>query len=452
MSDPTFDWKALLLYIRERRVVPVIGPEVVTVTAGGGTMTLDRYVAERLAAALQVDPGVLPLAYSLSDVASVFLRQQRGDRRRLWIEILSILEEQPIQPSDALLQLAGIEEFSLFVTTTFDPLLGLALHQARPGVMRETDVCAYSLRSQIADLDEEWLLNQRPAVYHLFGRVSASGDYVVSDEDRLEFIHALQSETRQPRLLFDHLRDSHLLLVGCSFPDWLARFFLRTLRRQRLGMDRDRYEAVADDRTRTDGALVLFLQDCRVQVYPGGGTAPFVAELEARLKSQPRLAEEPPPRPPGPADVRYAVFLSYASEDRERVARIKDALEGAGIRVWFDQRALEPGDEYKAVIREAIERCVFFFPCLSSNSLGGEIRRFFRFEWNKAIEEADFRDKDFPFIQPLILDDIAADSERIPPAFRNRQVQRCQGGNPPPEFIRLTIERLVAARQPVQRG
>jgi len=29
MSDTTFDWKSLLLYIRERQVVPVIGPEVV---------------------------------------------------------------------------------------------------------------------------------------------------------------------------------------------------------------------------------------------------------------------------------------------------------------------------------------------------------------------------------------------------------------------------------------
>jgi hypothetical protein len=158
--DTTFDWKALLLYMRERQVVPVIGPEVVTVTSGGRTMTLDHYVAERLTASLPVDASTLSAGYTLSDVASVFLRQQRGDRRRLWIEILSILEEQPIQPSEALLRLAAIEELSLFVTTTFDPLLARALTQVR-GASRETDVCAYSLRSQVADLDEDWPVTRR---------------------------------------------------------------------------------------------------------------------------------------------------------------------------------------------------------------------------------------------------------------------------------------------------
>jgi hypothetical protein len=449
--DATFDWKALLLYMRERQVVPVIGPEVVTVTSGGRAMTLDHYVAERLTQTVPVDAGALSAGYTLSDVASVFLRQQRGDRRRLWIEILSILEEQPIQPSEALLRLAAIEELSLFVTTTFDPLLARALAQVR-GASRETDVRAYSLRSQVADLDEDWPVTRRPVVYHLFGRVSASGDYVVSDEDRLEFIHALQSESRQPRLLFDQLRDSHLLLIGCSFPDWLTRFFLRTLRRQRLGLDRDRYEAVADNRTNSDRTLALFLQDCRVQVYPGGGTSEFITELAARLNSQPRKADEQPVCPVSPTDAPSAVFLSYASEDRERVARIRDALESAGIQVWFDQRALEPGDEYKDVIREAIEKCTIFFPCLSANSLSGQIRRFFRFEWNRAIEESEFRDKDFPFIQPLVLDDLAADSERIPPAFRNRHMQRCLDGQVAPEFIRLTVERLAAAGRMARRG
>jgi hypothetical protein len=408
-------------------------------------MTLDRYIAERLTEVLGVALDALPAAYSLSDVASVFLRQQRGDRRRLWIEILSMLEEQPIQPSETLLRLAAIEELSLFVATTFDPLLARALAQVGRAGSRAADVCAYSLRSQVADLDEDWLQTRHPVVYHLFGRVSASGDYVVTDEDRLEFIHALQSEARQPRLLFDQLRDSHLLLIGCSFPDWLTRFFLRTLRRERLGLDRDRWEAVADDRTSADHNLVLFLQDCRVQLYPGNGTNEFVAELASRLASQRGRGDEQPVAGASPARGPSAVFLSYASEDRERVARIRDALTAAGISVWFDQRLLEPGDEYKAVIREAIEKCTFFLPCLSANSLNSQIRRFFRFEWNRAIEESEFRDKDFPFIQPLILDDLPADSERIPPAFRARHMQRCLDGNMPAEFVRLTAERLAAA-------
>ena len=71
---------------------------------------------------------------------------------------------------------------------------------------------------------------------------------------------------------------------------------------------------------------------------------------------------------------------------------------------------------------------------------------------NRAIEEADFRDKDFPFIQPLLLDEIPADSEKIPPAFRTRHMQRCPDGHPPADFVRLTTQRLADARQTVRRG
>lgn len=447
----SFNWKALTLYIRERQVVPIIGPELITVVSAGRTTTLERYVAERLTQDLSIDPAALPTQYSLADVSSVFLRQQRGSRRDLYIQVLSILDEQPIQPSPALLQLASIEEFSLFVTTTFDSLLTKALTQARFGGAREPEVCAYSLRSQVPDLDADWVDHRTLLVYHLFGRVSASGDYVISDEDRLEFIHDLQSDSRRPRLLFDQLRDSHLLLIGCSFPDWLTRFFLRALRRERLGIDRDRYEAVADDQTTADRTLLLFLQDCRVQVYPGG-TAAFVTELKARMDALrgPAAAASLAPIPVA-ADAPGAIFLSYASEDRDRVVRIKNTLEAAGIRVWFDQRALEPGEEYKPVIQEAIERCTFFFPCLSANSLTREIRRFFRVEWNRAIQEADYRDAALPFIQPLLLDDTPDDSGRIPPAFRERHMLRCPDGVMPPDFVELTSQRLAVARDVARR-
>lgn len=32
-----------------------------------------------------------------------------------------------------------------------------------------------------------------------------------------------------------------------------------------------------------------------------------------------------------------AVFLSYASQDAEAVARIAEALRAAGVEVWFDR-------------------------------------------------------------------------------------------------------------------
>jgi hypothetical protein len=53
-------------------------------------------------------------------------------------------------------------------------------------------------------------------VFHLFGKTSSSPDFVICDEDMLEFVHALQDKQRQPDRLFDELRSKHLLILGCG--------------------------------------------------------------------------------------------------------------------------------------------------------------------------------------------------------------------------------------------
>jgi hypothetical protein len=324
---------------------------------------------------------------------------------------------------------------------------------------------------------------QFPIVYHLFGRAAGSAaDYAVTDEDRLEFICDFQPRNKAVKF-FDRLRDSDLLLIGCSFPDWLTRFFLRVLRGKRLGTDEERQETVADDRTPVDRPLVFFLKECRVQVYRGAGTASFVDELMTEWAkrrgsggptgSVPTVSSDDTPvvtpvkavdhssddstvtdilddstsatAGSGPADV----FLSYASEDSEPVARLRDALEKAGVRVWFDQRNLRPGEEYQKEIEGVIEGSAFFFPCISTNSLRPQRRRFFRWEWKQSKTEGDFREEEPPYIQPIILDDTPPDDNRIPDHFRDLHMQRCPRGEPPESFVVLTQQRIKAL--PAQR-
>ena len=142
------------------------------------------------------------------------------------------------EPPRALRQLAAITDFDLFVSTTFDPLLETAINLERFGGAPSTDVLSYS-PNRVADLPSERDRLQRPVVYHLFGRVSASPTYVISDEDLLEFICALQSEHLAPEKLFHELEHNHLLFIGSNFTNWLARLFLRMAKRQRLSDPRD---------------------------------------------------------------------------------------------------------------------------------------------------------------------------------------------------------------------
>src|SRR5262249_44625844 len=130
-----------------------------------------------------------------------------------------------------------------------------------------------------ADLDGD------AAVYSLLGRPGDAGEYAVTEEDTLEFIHELKAKLEpqgELKNLGAILRQSHLLFLGCGFPDWLMRFFMRTLRGERFYAQPLRRRArVVDRRAEREGNLVLFLQQYGTRVY-AGSPVDFVAELGRR--------------------------------------------------------------------------------------------------------------------------------------------------------------------------
>src|SRR6202008_2986924 len=162
-------------------------------------------------------------------------------------------------PPLALKRLAAITDFDLFVSTTFDSLLEEAVNSVRFAGARSTEVLSYA-PNRVTDLPAERERLTRPTVYHLFGKLSASPTYVISDEDLLEYMCALQSEHLAPEKLFYELEHNHLLLIGSSLTNWVARLFLRMAKRQRLSAPRDVGEVLADDHISQDEKLVAFLQ------------------------------------------------------------------------------------------------------------------------------------------------------------------------------------------------
>jgi hypothetical protein len=69
-------------------------------------------------------------AYTLNDVVCWFLAA-RGRREAAYVRLRGILKDANFEPPQALRRLAAITDFDLFVSTTFDPLLAMAL--ARQG-------------------------------------------------------------------------------------------------------------------------------------------------------------------------------------------------------------------------------------------------------------------------------------------------------------------------------
>jgi len=452
-SPQIFDedaWDDLLNYIEERRVIPIIGPDLLRVQTDTGLRPLYEWLAEKLAARLAVDVVGLPRPLTLNNVLCCYLGQ-RGRREEAYTRLRSIMREVTFEPPQALRQLAQITDFDLFVSTTFDPLLEHAINLERYGGQTTTDVIAYA-PNRVADLPVERSELQRTVVYHLLGRLSASPTYVVSDEDMLEFICALQSEHLTPEKLFHELEHNHLLLIGSDFSNWLARLFLRMAKRKRLSDPRDVSEVFADDHTLRDERLVSFLQQVSVRTRVFAGAEAFVAELHARwLRRQPAQASNAaanvPQRfmPPSREMPENAIFISYAREDLPAVQRLKAAMDAAGLTTWFDLDRLESGDDYDRKIRANIQRCSFFVPVISATTQRRH-EAYFRREWSYAVDRARNIAEGAVFMLPVCIDDTPESQALVPEQFKALHIVRVAGGDPPPEFLRR-LQDLFARSQ-----
>jgi TIR domain/SIR2-like domain len=438
LGDTERLWDQLLLLIEEGQVVPVVGPDLLEVPLAGRRVQLYSYLAERLAAFLDVGPSDGPDPPSLNDVVCRHLARG-GDLEDVYPALKRVTPPVDAVPLPApLLQLAAISPFTLFVTTTFDSLLEHALDRVRFGGQTRTRVVAYSTQRP-ADLPAEALPGGVPVVFHLLGRLSAVPEYSVTEEDTLEFIHALQSDARQPRRFLDEIARRHVLLIGNGFSDWLARFFLRIVKGGRLWTARGKTDFVVDPVAWRDPQLIAFLRHFapRTRMFPVDSAPAFVAELHGRwTAAHPEPAAPAPTRPPTSATDEVpsgAVFLSYASEDRGEVEALREALESAGMDAWFDRRDLEPGDEWEAKIRRSIASCSLFVPLISRHVLTRG-RRYFRVEWRLAEEIARQVAPSQRFIVPVALDDAEPGHPDILDAFRKTQWLR-RGRGPIAELV-----------------
>lgn len=443
-------WDDLLNYIEERRVIPILGPELLRVETDTGTRPLYDWVSEQLAGRLNVDLSALPKPHDLNDVVCAHLAA-RGRREDAYTRIRSILRETNFAAPPALKKLAQITDFDLFVSTTFDSLLEQAINEERFGGAQSTEVLAYA-PNRVTDLAAERDRLTRPVVYHLLGKLSASPTYVISDEDTLEFVCALQSEHLTPTTLFHELEHSHLLIIGGTFSDWLTRFFLRMTKRRRLSDPRDVSEVLADSHSFGDERLVQFLHKVSVRTRVVDGAAAFVDELHRRWterrgpSTSSTSAASQPVRftPPEREMADNAVFISYARDDLPAVQKLRAGLAAAGINAWFDMDQLEGGDDFARKIRDNVSRCSFFIPVISGTTQR-RVEGWFRREWNWAVDRTLGMAHGATFILPVCVDQTSEAGALVPDEFMKAHWSRLPGGDVTPEFV-ARLKQLLSSK------
>ena len=457
VSAETDFWDDLLPLVDDGQVVPIVGRDVLEMGPG---KLFHRMLAEQLAVELNIPKDRLPENFETNDVVCAcadFHGDSLAVKPQLILRILNNLKTQNQSAiPEALRLLVEIPDFRLFVSTTFDTMLEEAIEAVRK---RKPAVVAYPPASSNLDYDDALLDQRGSMVFQILGRASVSSTFAVTEGQILEQMHAFMADEGRPKKLITKLQQSHLLILGVDFPDWLARFLLRLARNKPLWDSRNFMEFIADGRC-MQPEFAQFLErfsPLRSHLYTAGTPVDFVRELHSRyFERHPTSdspgagadvnAERPSVMAPG------SIFVSYASEDRKAAFRIADELANSGLEVWIDRR-LKPGDDFRDVIEGNIRLCSAFVGVISRNTQDDSGQgRWFRKEREQAVQRAGFfygTDRNFLF--PVVVDD-TPNSEMMEyrkKTFGDRSAIRALDGAVPAQLVQeLDIAQKTYRKNP----
>ena len=69
---------------------------------------------------------------------------------------------------------------------------------------------------------------------------------------------------------------------------------------------------------------------------------------------------------------QFDVLLSHSAKDKAVVRDLAKRLKKDGLRVWFDEWEIRPGDSIPAKIEEGLERSRVLVLCMSANAFGSD--------------------------------------------------------------------------------
>jgi hypothetical protein len=70
-----------------------------------------------------------------------------------------------------------------------------------------------------------------------------------------------------------------------------------------------------------------------------------------------------------PDAFQYDVFLSHSAKDKAVVRPLAERLRQDGLKVWFDEWVLKPGDSIPAKIEDGLEHSRVLVLCMSATFL-----------------------------------------------------------------------------------
>ena len=437
-----FNWKSFFYSVSNNGIVPVIGNDLSMVRMQRSELPpiqmsprmknsiredgdhIKMYLYDYLALKIWdiFGEGPPPVRFTLNNVV---LQLEELDvlendiDNAIKNEVSKLTDEQIVL--DPYRKLARITGFDTILAVNIDNFLERAFEAEG---IKINEPVNYSIPMSAIDQNiknDKALVN----IYNLMGNI-VGNNFAATEEQSLEYLFMLQngSETLA-KPLFDAIKGKSILLLGCSFPNWFMRFFLRTISKERFKTS-SRSKYVASDHTAQDDDLFSFLENNATKVIRIGSkddkndertynnSLEFIDEMydEWSKKSEAVTRNE----------IRFkeTVFLSYSWDDKSIVEKIKNEFEKNGVNVFFDDDELKTGDKFNNVIKKYIKDCDYFVPIISDNAIADQSRYVYSKEWNCAIVLDDYLEKGY--LRPYIIDGTAPTDERIPEGLRNLNI------------------------------
>jgi hypothetical protein len=440
-SADQLNWKVILDELKEGDLVPVIGPELLQIPMDGKLMPYRLWLAEELARELGIaGDGLDGYLHPVEEVMLRFYKQ--GDIRsiRPYQVVKALISGKEFPVPEPLRKLARIRKFRFFLTTIYEPFLEMAVKEAwgindqqirileNNLTKQPDDITKFTQRTALQQFDPRYIENlynnsAPPTIYYLYGRPSRIKSYALSEDDVLEAVLMLESGNYQPDELINFLSGKRLLILGCNFPNWLARFFISLTSPDPKNPAVQPVFVMSDSVCLIDRNLTDYLKRIDAQVVLNDTVETFVDQLyDLWVKQSGSHSGDDPWN----LFEKRSVFISYASEDREAAECLYQEIRSIGLPVWLDKKALVPGEGWLAGIESNLRNCSVFIPLISPASLEADANRFYRREWNIASnlvgEGIEI------LILPVQVSSIPRESDQVPEAFRKLHWIDAPGG------------------------
>lgn len=402
---PPRELRDLVERIKRDNCVLVLGPRVAVRANDPSRIPLDELLARELLKnidLLENEASQSPL--SLRRAADIYIEKKKKNARvSLELDVQQFYAREAGATTDFHRDLAKLP-FKLCISTLPDNLMLTAFKEVgkspQKGHYHFRKGTSKPLFSPTSD---------KPLVYYLFGDDEEPTSLVLTEDDLIQFLIAMAKSTPkipdQVRSILSP-KDASFLFLGFGFQNWYLRVLLQVLNvygpAKKIIAFEDKQFFDHPEHEQTVGFFTGERDiDFRVLRWEA-----FAQQLrEAYEVSTPRKNPGATPTHGSPAPNAPLAFLSYASEDRDRVEVLAGQLETRGIRVWQDKTNLRVGDIWNLELLHAIEKAVHYVIVVQTPMMLGRVEGVFNKEIATALKRhegmGEYDGKKLSFILPV---------------------------------------------------